>query len=102
MKIKVQLVVCAEDGREEQVQEIAMVEKPHQLDSFHLAMRLTVLQQTVKGLPQTISVEDETYRLRDAVVQELGRLNKSSANASARSSRCNGRSVVCICCYRPG
>jgi predicted outer membrane lipoprotein len=30
MKIKGQLVVCAEDGREEQVQEIAMVEKPPQ------------------------------------------------------------------------
>ena len=46
----------------------------HLLDWFHLAMRLTVLQQTAKGLPQTISVEDETYRLRDAVVQELERL----------------------------
>ena len=30
MKIKVQLVVCAEDGRDEQVQEVALVEKPHQ------------------------------------------------------------------------
>ncbi len=29
MKIKVQLVLYAEDGREEQVQEVAMVEKPH-------------------------------------------------------------------------
>jgi hypothetical protein len=38
------------------------------------AMRLTVLQQTAKGLPQTISVEEETYRLRDAVVRELERL----------------------------
>jgi hypothetical protein len=46
----------------------------HLLDWFHLAMRLTVLQQTAKGLPQTISVEDETYRLRDAVVWELERL----------------------------
>jgi hypothetical protein len=30
MKIKVQLVVCAEDGRKEQVQEVVMLEKPHQ------------------------------------------------------------------------
>jgi hypothetical protein len=30
MKIKVQLVLCAEDGREEEVHEIAVVEKPHQ------------------------------------------------------------------------
>jgi hypothetical protein len=29
MKMKVQLVVCAEDGREEEVHEIAVVEKPH-------------------------------------------------------------------------
>jgi hypothetical protein len=46
----------------------------HLLDWFHLAMRLTVLQQTAKELPQTISVEDETYRLGDAVVRELERL----------------------------
>jgi hypothetical protein len=30
MKIKVQLVVCAEDGRAEQVQEVAVLDKPHQ------------------------------------------------------------------------
>jgi hypothetical protein len=34
-------------------------------------MRRTVLQQTAKGLPQTISDEKETYRLRDPVVRSL-------------------------------
>jgi ABC transporter substrate binding protein len=42
--------------------------------SFHLAMRLTVLQQMAKGLPQTISDEEESYRLRDPVVRSLERL----------------------------
>jgi hypothetical protein len=37
-------------------------------------MRLTVLQQTAKGLPQTISDEKETHRLRDPVVRSLQRL----------------------------
>src|SRR5262245_8331507 len=37
-------------------------------------MRLTVLQQMAKGLPQTISDEEETYRLRDPVVRSLERL----------------------------
>jgi hypothetical protein len=46
----------------------------HLLDWFHLAMRLTVLQQMAKGLPQTINDEEDTYVLRDAVVRELGRL----------------------------
>jgi hypothetical protein len=46
----------------------------HLLDGFHLAMRLTVLQQTVKGLPQTTSDWEETYVLRDPVVRELERL----------------------------
>jgi len=46
----------------------------HLLDWFHLAMPLTILQQIAKGLPQTISDEEETYRLRDAVVRELERL----------------------------
>jgi hypothetical protein len=49
-------------------------EAEHLLDWFHLAMRLPVLQQTAKGLPQTISDEDETYRLRDPVVRSLERL----------------------------
>jgi hypothetical protein len=49
-------------------------EAEHLLDWFHLAMRLTVLQQTAKGLPETISDEEETYRLRDPVVRSLERL----------------------------
>jgi hypothetical protein len=46
----------------------------HLLDWFHLAMRLTVLQQTAKGLPQAIRDEEETYELRDVVVRSLERL----------------------------
>jgi hypothetical protein len=49
----------------------------HLLDWFHLAMRLTVLQQTAKGLPLTIQDEEETYPLRDAIVRSLERLNWS-------------------------
>jgi hypothetical protein len=37
-------------------------------------MRLTVLQQTAKGLPLTVQDEDDTYVLRNAVVRELERL----------------------------
>jgi hypothetical protein len=37
-------------------------------------MRLTVLQQTAKDLPETISDEEETYRLRDPVARSLERL----------------------------
>jgi hypothetical protein len=45
----------------------------HLLDWFHLTMRLTVLQQTAKGLPQVIHVEDgeEPYVLRDPVLKAL-------------------------------
>src|SRR5439155_2454068 len=46
----------------------------HLLDWFHLAMRLTVMQQTAKGLPQTIRDDEGTYPLRDPVVQALERL----------------------------
>jgi hypothetical protein len=46
----------------------------HLLDWFHLAMRLTVMQQTAKGLPQTIQDEEATYPLRDPVVHQLERL----------------------------
>jgi hypothetical protein len=49
-------------------------EAEHLLDWFHLAMRLTVLQQTAKGLPETTSDGEETYPLRDPVMRELERL----------------------------
>jgi hypothetical protein len=49
----------------------------HLLDWFYLAMRLTVMQQMAKGLPQTIHDEEETYTLRDPVVQQLERLKWS-------------------------
>ena len=37
-------------------------------------MRLTVLHQTAKGLPETTSDGEDTYTLRDEVVRELERL----------------------------
>jgi hypothetical protein len=46
----------------------------HVLDWFHVAMRLTVLQQTAKGLPDQTRDEEEDYPLRDPVVRDLERL----------------------------
>jgi hypothetical protein len=46
----------------------------HILDWFHVAMRLTVMQQMAKGLPPTTSDGEETYTLRDPVVRSLERL----------------------------
>jgi hypothetical protein len=45
----------------------------HLLDWFHLTMRLTVLQQTAKGLPDNTR-EEEDYPLRDPFLRELERL----------------------------
>jgi hypothetical protein len=46
----------------------------HLLDWFHLAMRLTVLQQTAKGLPEKTRDEEEDYPLCDPVMRDLERL----------------------------
>jgi hypothetical protein len=46
----------------------------HILDWFHVTMRLTVLQQTAKGLPEMARDEEIDYPLRDPVVRELARL----------------------------
>jgi hypothetical protein len=46
----------------------------HLLDWFHVAMRLTVLQQTAKGLPDHTRDEEQDYHLRNPVVRELERL----------------------------
>jgi hypothetical protein len=45
----------------------------HLLDWFHLAMRLTVLQQIAKSMPEKTR-EEEDYPLRDPVVRNLERL----------------------------
>jgi hypothetical protein len=59
------------------VRELQLYLNPHAehlLDWFHVAMRLTVLQQTAKGLPDKIRDEDKDYPLRDPVVRDLERL----------------------------
>jgi hypothetical protein len=45
-------------------------EAEHLLDWFHIAMRLTTMTQSAKGLPDTMG-EEETVPLRDEVVRQL-------------------------------
>jgi hypothetical protein len=51
MKIKVQLIVCAEDSREEQVQEVAVLEKPYR-QIEHLGFTLAEVKSMLKTLQQ--------------------------------------------------
>jgi hypothetical protein len=53
MKMKVQLVVCAEDGRAEEVHEIAVVEKPHERIE-HLGLTLAEAKALLKTLQQQL------------------------------------------------
>ena len=46
----------------------------HLLDWFHVAMRLTVMQQTAKSLPETTRDEEMTYDIRAPVTKALERL----------------------------
>ena len=59
MKIKVQLVLCAEDGREEQVQEGAIVEKPYQ-QIEHLGFTLAEAKSILKTLQQQLIARQAT------------------------------------------
>ena len=43
----------------------------HILDWFHVAMRLTAMTQTAKGLPETIGNGAETFELREGVLKSL-------------------------------
>jgi len=59
------------------VRELQLYLNPHAehlLDWFHVTMRLTVLQQTAKGLPDQTRDEEADYPLRDPVVRDLERL----------------------------
>jgi hypothetical protein len=51
MKLKVQLVICADDGREEQVQEVATLDKDCQRIE-HLGLTLTQAKQLLATLQQ--------------------------------------------------
>jgi hypothetical protein len=46
----------------------------HLLDWFHVTMRLTVMQQTAKSLPETTRDEEMTYEVRAPVTKALDRL----------------------------
>src|SRR5215510_1523696 len=59
MKIKVQLIVCAEDGREEQVSEVTMVEKSHQ-QIEHLGFTSAEAKRLLATLQQHLVAEQVT------------------------------------------
>ncbi|MCA9775326.1 MAG: ISKra4 family transposase [Candidatus Eremiobacteraeota bacterium] len=46
-------------------------EAEHVLDWFHVTMRLTVLRQMAKGLPQEWEFEDEIYLIRQPILKSL-------------------------------
>jgi hypothetical protein len=46
----------------------------HLLDWFHVTMRLTVMQQTAKSLPESTQDEEATYTVRAPVIRSLERL----------------------------
>jgi len=46
----------------------------HLLDWFHLTMRLTVLNQTAKGLPESVGEGEDQYGLRTCVIKDLERI----------------------------
>jgi hypothetical protein len=46
----------------------------HLLDWFHLTMRLTVLNQIAKGLPERIGEGEDQYELRTGVFKDLERI----------------------------
>jgi hypothetical protein len=43
----------------------------HLLDWFHVTMRLTVLTQTAKGVPEKIGEGEDQYELRPKVLKQL-------------------------------
>jgi hypothetical protein len=46
----------------------------HLLDWIHLAMRLIVLCQTAKGLPERLGEGEDRYKLRTGVLKDLERI----------------------------
>jgi hypothetical protein len=71
-------ITILSDGRET-VRDLQLYLNPqaeHILHWFHLAVRLTVMQQTAKGLPQTTRDDEEPYEVREPVRRSLERLKR--------------------------
>src|SRR5271165_5168854 len=71
-----QQVTFLSDGADD-VRELPLYLSPeseHWLDWFHLTMRLTVLNQTAKGLPEKIGEGEDQYELRPGVLKDLERI----------------------------
>src|SRR5665811_2554725 len=85
MKVRIQMVFEAEDGRPEVIEEVAqlqrgplrsselglsLTESEHLLDWFHITMRLTVMGQLVKGMKSELK-PDERYAQTPTVLASL-------------------------------
>ena len=46
-------------------------EADHLLDWFHITMRLTVMNQMAKGLPETVGKDEDQYELRPSLLKHL-------------------------------
>jgi hypothetical protein len=68
-----QQVAFLSDGGEDvrHVQLYLHPDAEHLLDWFHLTMRLTVLKQMAKGLPEIVGDGDDQYELRPRVLKDL-------------------------------
>src|SRR5262249_17914331 len=66
-----QQIVFLSDGGEDvrNLQLYLSPEAEHLLDWFHISMRLTVLNQTAKGLPIKVGEGEEKQELREAVLK---------------------------------
>ena len=68
-----QEIVFLSDGGED-VRNLQLYLNPqaeHLLDWFHVTMRLTVLKQTAKGLPETVGEGEDQQPLRSEVLKTL-------------------------------
>jgi hypothetical protein len=72
MQMNQQIVFLSDGG--ETVRNLQLYLNPeaeHLLNWFHVTMRLTVLNQTAKGLPTTVGTEDEKRELREPTLKVL-------------------------------
>ena len=72
MQMNQQIVFLSDGG--ETVRNLQLYLNPeaeHLLDWFHVTMRLTVLNQTAKGLPMTVGTDDEKRELKEPTLKVL-------------------------------
>jgi hypothetical protein len=100
MRVKLQLVLCTDDGCEETVTDVITLQKDHQRIE-HLGLTLAEAKQLLTTIQRRVLTQQiETFFASHHACDVCGAVLKVKG-APARSSKCSGANAERISCCKP-